>query len=485
MNTFASAVAQVQQELREQTPATGATANGGAALSTSEHALTDLFFIIGSSRKKCIRNQFLQALQEDQTLALVMLFWARDIRGGAGERATFRNLLKVLEQHRQDLALKLIPLVPEYGRWDDLEAFETEPVQKAVLAFWAKNIQQGNSLAAKWCARKGPWANRMRKALHMDPKTYRTTIVNLTQVVETHMCAKTWDQINYSHVPSLAAARYQKAFNRNDPVRYAEFKAAAVKGEVNINAQALYPYDVLKSLDHGDPTVALAQWQMLPNYLGDQGFILPLVDTSSSMDTSVSKTNAKLTCLNVAVSLGLYLADKQQGPFANMFLNFASQSTIHKLEGNLLQKVNQIRKCHWGGSTNLESAFKEILRVAVMGNVPASEMPRYLLVLSDMGFDPVQQKADQTVFQKAQQLFQRHNYQMPKIIWWNLSHNQAGYGGDHNFPVHAHESDTALISGFSPAIMKSVLAAKKVTAWDVMMSTLNQPRYEPVLHALV
>ena len=480
MSTFAAAVV-----ADAQLPSlSGVTANGGAALSTSQNALTDLFFTIGAARGKDISAKFMQALQTDPFKAITMLFWVRDVRGGAGERDTFRKLLKVLEAERPDLTRKLVPLVAEYGRWDDLATFENSEVRELALRLWAHEISTGNGLAAKWAPRKGVLANELRKRMKLDPKSYRKLLVNNTQVVENHMCAKQWDQINYSHVPSVAGARYQKAFNRRDPVRYAEFKAAALKGDVKINAGALYPYDVIKSVRSGDPSAALAQWNALPNYLGDSGFILPVIDTSGSMQTPAGDGKSKLSCLDVAVSLGLYLADKQTGAFANMFLNFDSDSKIHFLKGNLLEKLHQIQSCDWGGSTNLESAFKEILRVAVMGHVPQAEMPRYLLVISDMGFNPASQGANTRMWDLAKQIFERHGYSLPTVVWWNVNASSGGFGGDNNFPVSVQEQNTALVSGFSPAIMKSVLSAKNVTPWDVMMETLNQPRYQAVHDAL-
>lgn len=476
MNAFAQAV---QSHMTTTVPQ-GMTANGGTAHATSQSVLVDLFFTIGSARKQDISQKFLTAYMANPEVALKMLFWARDVRGGAGERETFRKLLKVVEAVNPAHALVLVPLVPEYGRWDDLTAFENVQVREVALRHWSSNILAGNGLAAKWAPRKGPLANELRKRMKLDPKNYRKTLVRNTQVVETPMCAKQWDQINYSHVPSVASSRYAKAFNRNDPVRYAEFKTAAVKGDVKINASALYPYDVLRNIRSGDPLTALAQWNALPNYVGDTGFILPVVDTSGSMNCPVGDSKSKLKCIDVAVSLGLYLADKQQGAFANMFLNFDSNSRIHYLEGNLLQKLHTIESCDWGGSTNLESAFKEILRVAVMNNVPAADMPKYLLVISDMGFDPASHDAQETMFDMAARMFAWHSYELPNVIWWNVAHREGGFGGNNNFPVQSNTERTALVSGFSPSILRSVLSAQSVTPFDVMMETLGADRYQAV-----
>jgi hypothetical protein len=478
MNSFAAALASTSSIQP------GVTANGGAALASSGNELVDLFFVIGSARNQDISAKFLKALDTDLVRALQILFWARDIRGGAGERDTFRKLLAVLESKRADLAVQLVPLIPKYGRWDDLASFVVPHVRQSALAYWAEAITQGHGLAAKWAHRQGPLANELRKIMGMDPKTFRKTVVSATKVVESHMCAKQWAEINYSHVPSVAGARYQKAFGRRDPVRYTEFKAAALAGKAKINASALFPYDVLRSVDYGDPAAALAQWENLPNYIGDSGFILPLIDTSGSMGAIVGG-NSRLTCMDVAVSLGLYLADKQKGPFANMFLNFDSKSKIHQLKGNLLEKLHQIKTCNWGGSTNIESAFKEILRVAVLGNVAPDQMPRYLLVLSDIGFDPSSHNAGQSAFDLAKEMFGRHGYTLPTIVWWNLAHRPGGYGGDSNTPVSANTANTAMVSGFSPSIVKSILKSGAVTPEGIMMETLDSPRYAPVAQAVL
>lgn len=475
MSTFAAAVNMAN------TPVPQAfTANGMPTNDTSGRALIDLFFILGASRGKDISAQFRAALAEDPVLAVKALFWARDVRGGAGERGTFRKLMAVLEQHDVQITQRVVPLIAEYGRYDDLHVFHTDLVQKLAIQTHADAIRSGNGLASKWAPRKGPIANQLRKALGMDPKTYRKTIVGFTKVVETQMCAQQWDSINYSHVPSVASARYQKSFSRHDPVRYAEFKASALKGAVKINAGTLFPYDVLKSVRSGDPVAALAQWEALPNYLGDNGFILPVIDVSGSMNSRVGDAKSTLSCMDVAISLGLYLADKQKGAFKDMFLNFHTNSKIHHLQGNLLEKINQIQRSDWGGSTSLESAFKEILRVAVSSNVPPNEMPRYLLVISDMGFDPSSNNAGQGAMAMAKDIFERHSYKVPTVVWWNVAHWPGGYGGDNNFPVTQHENGTALVSGFSPSIVKSVLSSTSITPYDIMLETLDNPRYELV-----
>lgn len=472
MTTFVNAVL--------NTPTLSITANGMVTLESSLDPVVDLFFAIGSSRGKDLSGAFTRAYVTDPVLTMKVLFWARDARSGAGERETFRKLMKFAESAYPESVLKNLHLFAEYGRWDDLLVFETKKVKMQAYDLISRALRAGNGLAAKWMPRKGAVANDLRKYLNYDPKTYRKLLVNLTKVVETQMCAKEWDEIIYNHVPSVAASRYQKAFNKHDSVRYTEWKEGLKSGATKVNASVLYPYDVLKSVAYGDNDVALAQWEALPNYLGDDK-ILPLVDTSGSMSCPVGgmSNGVGLTCLDVSIALGLYIADKQTGAFKDCFLNFNTNSKIHVLKGNLLDKLNQIKHCSWGGSTNLESAFRSILDVAVKNKVSAEEMPKYLVVLSDMEFNPAWQGgASVGAFDLAGRMFNSAGYELPKIVWWNLN---ARPGATGNSPVRFDQNGAALVSGFSPSIMKSILKAKNFSPRDIMLETINSQRYEAVV----
>ena len=470
MTTFSSAV--------QNTPAESLTTNGMVTLDHSGDDLTTLFFAIGSSRGKDLTVQFERAFQSDALLAVKMLFWARDIRGGAGERDTFRKLLVKLVELHPDTARKVLTFVSEYGRWDDLAVLENTKLEPEVLRLIANALLASNSLCAKWTPRKGTFANKLRKFMGLDPKTYRKLLVNLTKVVETPMCAREWDTINYDHVPSVAAARYQKAFTKHDSTRYAEYKDGLKSGANKINASAVYPYDVIKSVDNGDRDVAVAQWEALPNYLSDDK-IIPMVDVSGSMTQKVGGSTS-LSCMDISVSLGLYIADKQEGAFKDLFLTFNTDSRIELLKGNLLSKLAQLRYASWGGSTNLESAYSEILRIAIANRVAPEDMPKFLVILSDMEFNSaVSDRYGRPVRAQdmAAEKFAAAGYKLPKIVYWNLA---ARSGGTGNVPVKFNENGTALVSGFSPSIMKSILAAKQFDPRSIMLETLNSERYMPI-----
>jgi len=465
MSTFVEAIA--NQEAR--------TANGMKARKSSANKVVDLFYNIGASRGKDIVPAFVGAYTEDRELALRIALWARDARGGAGERDLFRSILKHLEKTDIDAAFALLRKIPELGRWDDIFAFTTPELKKAAYTMLGDALRAQNGLAAKWTPRKGEVAREIREFFGMSPKQYRKSLVALTKVVETQMCANDWDNINFSHVPSVAASRYKKAFHRHTE-KFAEYVAALVKGDptVKVNASAIYPYDVLKgvnyrSFDKTETDHIVAQWEALPNYVGSAN-ILPMVDVSGSMSCPAGK-NTSVTCMDVAVSLGLYLADKNTGKFKDTFLTFSDKSELVTLKGNVVQKMAQMVKSDWDMSTNLHAAFNKILDVAVKNEVPQAEMPEMVLILSDMQFNQCVRQ-DDSAMEMIERKYAAAGYSVPQVVFWNLNSSD-------NVPVKADKSGAALVSGFSPAIMKALLAAdmSEFTPEGIMLKTVMSDRY--------
>lgn len=452
------------------------TTNGMKAVESTSNKVLDLFYNIGASRGKDIVPQFVAALAENRDLALRIALWARDARGGAGERQLFRDILVYLENADPAAARSLLARVPELGRWDDLFVFKTKPMKDLAYNMLGDALRAKNGLAAKWTPRKGDIAREIREHFGMSPKFYRKSLVSMTQVVEQQMCAKNWDGINFSHVPSVAAARYKKAFTRNTP-KFAEYVAALVKGDpaVKVNAAAVYPHDILKGLTSYRNTYTktetdhiVAQWAALPDYVGDAN-ILPLVDVSGSMECPAG--GGTTTCMDVAVSLGLYLADKNKGAFKDTFLTFSATPKLMTLKGDVVQKMQQMVKSEWGMNTDLNAAFEKILSVAVGANVPQADMPAMLLILSDMQFDRCVSH-DDAAMEMIERKYLAAGYTMPRVVFWNL--NSTG-----NVPVTADKSGAALVSGFSPAIMTALLAADmdEFTPMGIMRKTIMNDRY--------
>lgn len=461
--TFAQAVIQNPQDAR--------TTNGMKAHAGSGSPLVNLFYKIGASRGKNITAEFETAFQTDESLATKIALWARDVRGGAGERQLFRDILVHLEKHHPDTLAKLIQFVPEFGRWDDLLVFKTAKFKEIAYGVITLALKDQNQLCAKWCPRKGTVANELREYMKLTPKQYRKMLVGLTNVVETKMCAQDWDSIEFGKLPSLASARYSKAFARHAQDAYTAYKARLVAGTDKINAAAVYPHDVIKSIRQGgDTTVMDAQWAALPNYIGDSA-VLPLVDVSGSMSCPVGG-NKNLSCMDVAIALGLYCADKNTGPFKDTFLTFTSTAKAQVLKGNISHKLTQMQSSDWGMSTNLIAAFEEILRIATRGSVAESDMPKTLLILSDMQFDHCV-KYDDRAFDMVRRKYETAGYTVPNVVFWNLNSYD-------NVPVKFDERGTALVSGFSPSVMKAILSGSEMTPEAIMLATVDIPRYSVI-----
>ena len=464
----------------------GETYNGALTLATSGSCVLDLFNAAGN-RNVVLDKQFDLARDEDSKLAYRIALWTRDIRGGAGERQTFRNLLKHLEAHYADDLIKLLPKIPEVGRWDDLLVFETDKVKTEAFGMIKDALGDKHGLAAKWMPRKGTKAEELRRFMGLTPKSYRKLLVGLTKVVESQMCAKEWDKIVFDHVPSLASARYQKAFAKRCGDAYAVYKKGLVTvkadgtTERKINAAAVYPYDIVKSVRSGDRDVAKAQWNVLPNFLGDNK-ILPVVDVSGSMANwnyygQRSPIKSKVTPMDVAISIGLYCADKQKGAFEGAFMTFSSKPKLQVLTGDLVSKINQMERAHWDMSTNVEAAFKEILDTAKRNQVDDADMPKVLLILSDMEFDScAKDEAGEPItnYDRARALYAQAGYTLPTVVFWTIN------GRADNAPVAMHSTGTCLVSGFSPALFQSVLKTdmESYTPYNVMLDVLKNTKYD-------
>ena len=454
------------------------TDNGMVTNPTSLNKCVDLFFSIGSMRGKSkdkVVNLFNEAYNENPLVASKILFWVRDVRGGAGERDVFRNVISFLTTNSPQTVRKNIGLIPEFGRWDDVLVLLGTELEDDMFSLIKTALSNGDGLCAKWMPRKGVVANKLRKLFRTTPKQYRKMLVGLTNVVESKMCARDWESIEYSKLPSLAASRYQKSFNQNDNERYNEYKKSLQDGTAKVNAGAVYPYDIVKSMSMGgDTIVSEKQWESLPNWMeGSVERILPVVDVSGSMGVEVGG-NPNLSCMDVAVSLGMYISERNEGSFKDAFITFSNNPQLQYLTGTLSERLHQLRRADWGMSTDLEAVFNLILHQAKMNNVPEGNMPTKILILSDMQFNQATRRDSFGAQSMIEAMYEEAGYTKPDIIYWNLN----AKGG--NFPVEFDKNGTALVSGFSPSILKSLLGGKNMTPESIMMDTVNDDRYSVV-----
>lgn len=469
------------------------TLNGAKAYSLTLNYCLDLFGKIGSCRNDInqAKKLFARAYQLNPETATRILFWVRDIRGGQGEREVFRNLFKYLVEQDSQVALKLVSLVPEYGRWDDLLILEDTSAWEAVLdliktqllqdvAVLADQSSNQVSLISKWLPSINASSKDSKRLgrkiasyLGMTERQYRQTLSKLRdhiKIIETAMCSKEWSTIDYSKVPSRAAFMYRKAFAKQDGTRYAQYLSSVEKGEAKINAATLYPYDIVyQYLCKGvrnDKTIDL-QWNALPNYMGDQAFNgLVVADVSGSMYGMP---------MAVSISLAMYIAERNTSSvWKNKFLTFSAEPELQTIAGSTIGKrIENLSRANWDMNTDLIAVFKTILSAAEKNSVASEDMPQKLIIVSDMQFDRCCSSNKRTNFEQIQKLYRKAGYEMPQLVFWNVNSHS-------NVPITSHDTGTCLVSGCSPSILKTVLTGGTLSPVDIMNDAVYNNRYDEI-----
>jgi len=457
------------------------TANGATTHSTSLNNCVDLFFLAGASRTMSetdIIQLFCRARVENKQLAWRIVLWARDCRGGAGEKRFFRVIGKFASQHFSDEWEHIALAVPEVGSWKDL--FLIEEPNTNNLNFLAIQLRENKNkgLLAKYFPRKGKWFTAMHKYLGWTPKQFRKFLVSETKVVEHLICKNQIGLINYSTVPSVAMNRYKNLFDRKDGSRFNTYIQAVLEGKSKINSSVLFPNDIIKPLlvNHWfAPSVEKvnaiqAQWNALPDYMSNStDRILPVCDVSGSM------YNGGLP-IQVSVALGLYISERNKGIFKDAVMTFSSTPEMHRVYGSTIQdRVHSLSNAKWGYNTDLQKTFEVILDAAVENAIPVYEMPNKLLIISDMEFD---QCGEQTNLVRIREQYDAAGYKLPEIIFWNVN------GRPGNVPARSSEKGIGLVSGFSPAILKTILAGQVVDPTELMRDAVDIERYSNITRDL-
>lgn len=476
------------------------TANGAVSNSTTHNYNVDLFFIAGACRNESvdnIENLLTKSYAFNRVNTLKIIYWASDIRGGAGERRFFKVALHWLyKNHREDF-YQYLNYDPEFSRWDVLFDFNDDKV----ISYLCENIH--NSLLCKWLPRKNyavdKWKNhytkekngtktevkwtktkkrsmyrglvhKICKKLGWDLKEYRKWVVSHSSTVEQQMSANKWSEIDYSKVPSVAMNKYNKAWYRHDEERFKKYIEDVRAGKEKINASVIFPHDIIKnaiSIDGWNVRLGklneaqITQWENLPNWVEENSFI-PVCDTSGSMYNYGGLPG--LICL----ALGLYLSERNTGVFKDAFITFSENPTMQVLKGNINQRINQLARAEWGNNTNLLAVFDKILSRANEYKISQDEMPKNILIISDMEFDECGRL---TNYESIKLRYQASGYRIPNLVFWNVN------GRVGNNPVTVNDQGVALVSGASPQIIKTVLSGD-VNPVGIMEKTINAKRYE-------
>ncbi|MCM1090991.1 MAG: DUF2828 domain-containing protein [Butyrivibrio sp.] len=494
------------------------TENGAVGYRTTGKALLDMNFAVSSMRNESAEElveRFVKAYYENPALALRWLFYAGDVRQGLGERRLFRTILCYLAQSHVDIARALMPLVPEYSRWDVVVALLDTPLGDEAAGFIQKQLQEDSanmekgesiSLCAKWLPSENAsasytkcMARLLADKLSMTSRQYRQTLSlyrKYLNVVEVKMSRGDWAGIDYSAVPSRANLVYNRAFLRNDEIRRREFLGAVQKGEKQIHAGVLYPHDIVHSYFDQEKRawtgslrsvdVTLEElWKALPDFVQGAGSTLCVADGSGSMFSTVG--NSGVRCLDVANALAIYFSERCTGQFKDNYITFSQNPQFVDLSraGTLHDKLELALAHNEVANTDIQAVFELILHTAVKNHMPQQELPTNVLILSDMEFDSATRyvvndrwvSPDERLFDTIAKSYAARGYRMPRLVFWNICSRTC------TIPVRENDCGVALVSGFSPTIVKMVLGSE-LDPYKILVEQLSAPRYDAVENAV-
>lgn len=473
------------------------TENGAVTLKSTLSDCLDLFATIGALRRESdeeIIARFMRAFAEDKDMAMKLLFFARDIRGGLGERKVFRVILNWLAHNEPATVRKNLSYVAEYGRYDDLLVLLSTPVEKDMLALireqLRKDISAMNngeevSLLAKWLPSVNASntdtikaAKKIARSLGMDDKTYRQALTRLRayiHIIENNLREKDYT-FDYEKQPSKAMFKYRNAFTRNDGERYSLFLNKVATGEAKLNASTLMPYEIItpffrRQVSEEERRAIHATWESQQDFGGDENALV-VIDGSGSMYGWGEPMPA-----TVAMSLGIYFAERNTGAFKNHFITFSENPQLVEIKGeDILDKVRYCYNYNEVANTNIQKVFELILNAAKNNHVPQEELPKKLYIVSDMEFDCCAKGADLTNFAYANQLFKKAGYQLPEVVFWNVASR------NRHQPVSMNEQGVALVSGCTPRLFSMMAegSVSTMTPYQIMLDVLGSERYEKI-----
>ncbi|MCQ2406216.1 MAG: DUF2828 family protein [Oscillospiraceae bacterium] len=481
------------------------TENGAVTHASSGSYCLDLFATIGALRhadEREILTRFIRAYTENPDIAMKLLFFARDIRGGLGERRVFRTGFTWLSENEPGSVLKNLQYVAEYGRFDDLLSLIGTPCEGEMLALIKEHFNadmdaaergENVSLLAKWLPSVNAsntqtiaYGKKIAKALGMNAAQYRRALTLLRgkiRIIENNLRERDYS-FDYEKQPSRAMHKYRGAFMRNDGERYDEFLSRVSSGEAKLHADNIAPYELvepyldidwgfgcssfMKDISPEEKAYLNAAWGALPDFGGEEN-ALAVVDTSGSMYCEGNPVPAA-----VALSLGLYFAEHNKGAFKNYFIEFSSMPQLIEIKGDTFaDRLRYVTTFNKVADTNLEAVFDLILSAALKGKLSPDELPAKLIIISDMEFNSCVRNASETVFDNAKRRFYKYGYELPKIIFWNAASR------NRQQPVTMNEQGVALISGTTPRIFEMV-AGGNFSPYEFMLEILGSERYAKI-----
>ncbi len=466
------------------------TQNGDRAYATSGSYCLDYFALIGGYRNhiNLVLKTFMLAFNEDPKVALKILFYARDIRNGLGERNTFRLVLNAIGNFYPEIAKKLLPFIPQYGRYDDLLVLLSTPVKKEVLLMIQNQLKedvenkksnQPYSLLAKWLPSINTsnqdavsLANLICKELKMTKKQYRQTLSYLRKgiIVENNLREKEYT-FSYENLPGGALFKYQNAFMTYDLERYEAYLKKVSEGKVQMNTGTVFPYQIVRKITNIEKPMSKDEIQSLDtiwnSFLKNQidSKCLVVRDGSGSMTVGFNPTP-----MDVATSMAILMAEQLTGAFHNQFITFSDKPELVSIRGrNIYEKIQYLMNFNDCSNTNIEKVYQLILDVYKSEGFTKEDALDQVIIISDMEFDCLNnpKQSNQSTFAYFKEEFKKINYSMPQLVFWNVN-------ASNHLPVKQDENGVYLISGASQNIINMIMNHEELNPYQFMIQTLEK-----------
>ena len=140
---------------------------------------------------------------------------------------------------------------------------------------------------------------------------------------------------------------------------------------------------------------------------------------------------------------------------------------------SLYEKIQFMNQQDWGFNTNLYNVFKLVLDVAVKNNLKQEDLPKQIIVITDMNFDYCNDDKESVLMEKINNMFNSKGYNLPTLVWWNVN------AINEVFPMK-EGNGVKYVSGASPVILKSVLNEELLSPMDLIKNTVLTERYSEI-----
>ena len=468
-------------------------------ITSTNNANLDLFTqLVRGLNKNDLINYLDKSWDLSKLKTLAIIFNCRDRLKGKKEKEISNYCILWLKQYHNNIYKKHILIyINEYGCWNDLNYIikksKNNNYEYKIFAEQLKkdkellNNGENISLCSKWViSANNKKVIKIARHLFDDIKNYQeryrkefiTPLRKKLDIIETKLCNKTWDQIEYSKVPAKALSIYKKSFIRNDRDKYQLFLNDVSENKIKLKISGLLPHEIIKkyydsNLEDIDETLELEWRAFVDLYKNNDYFngIIPIVDVSGSMFDRSSSVKP----IYVSIALGLLISELNSGYLHNKIMTFSIIPVFINIEGETLRdKIKSIVRAPFGLNTNFLNIADLIISKSLSDT---SFIYKKIICLTDMQFDAansINENENRNIHNIFMNKFKNNNLEIPELIYWNLS------GKYNNFPIDESYENTSIVSGFSEQLLTVILNNDKINPLSLMDQIL-EPYYKNIL----